>query len=266
MLAINPRRVVYIRITAPTPDPASSLFLSGTQLTNIDQLQKLTSNERGESRALARARGILPTAPTVMRGLVQRLVLVPDAKPNRILTFISARSGEGTSTVAQDFVAALATETQQKILLLDAGQLYAERFMAHGIDPTLGMVDALALNMQHTQAVHPVGGGVFMARWVGRAENHSLAGKLARDASFWQSMRTLFNTIVIDAPSLESSFDGVAFAARADAAVLVVEAESTRRQVVERLRDTLRDAGARLIGIVMNKRRFYIPDEIYRRL
>lgn len=235
-------------------------------MTQIDQLQKLDSNPRSESRALARARGALPTAPAVMRGLVQRLVLAPDAQPNRILTFISARSGEGTSTVAQDFAAALASETQQKILLLDAGQLYAERFMAHGIDPSLGMVDALALNMQHTQAVHSIGSGIYIARWVGREENHSLAGKLARDASFWKSMRALFDTIIIDAPALETSFDGVAFAARADATVLVVEAESTRQQVVEKLRDTLRDAGARLIGIVMNKRRFYIPDKIYRRL
>ncbi|MGB4100936.1 MAG: hypothetical protein WBK91_03395 [Alphaproteobacteria bacterium] len=235
-------------------------------MTNIDQLQKLVPDARSDAYAVPCARGVPPSVPIVMRGLVQRLVLAPDAKPNRIMVFIAARSGEGTSTVAEDYVAALAAETQQKVLLLDTGKLNPERFMAHGIDPTLGMVDALALNMQHTQAVHPVSENVFISRWVGRDENRSLAGKLARDASFWQSMRALFHTIVIDAPALETSFDGVAFAARADATILIVEAESTRRQVIERLHDTLRDAGANLVGLVMNKRRFYIPGEIYRRL
>jgi Mrp family chromosome partitioning ATPase len=48
--------------------------------------------------------------------------------------------------------------------------------------------------------------------------------------------------------------------------VLVVEAESSRTPVVADLRDMIMARGANLAGIVLNKRRFYIPEKIYRRL
>lgn len=211
-------------------------------------------------------RAPIPTLPGVMRGLAQRLMLVQENHANRIFAFIAARSGEGTSTVAHGFARALTAETQHKVLILDAGPLSAERFMAHGIDPSLGIVDALALGFPHAKAAHQIGPGVHLARLSGREENRSLTSRLVRDDSFWQALRMLFGVVIIDAPAWSSSFDGITLAARADAAVMVVEAEVTRRQVAEKLRDTLHESGAKLIGAVMNKRRFYIPEQIYKLL
>ena len=47
---------------------------------------------------------------------------------------------------------------------------------------------------------------------------------------------------------------------------LVLEAGKTRRQVAIRARKELEEAGGKLLGVVLNKRRYYIPDWIYRRL
>jgi Mrp family chromosome partitioning ATPase len=89
---------------------------------------------------------------------------------------------------------------------------------------------------------------------------------MLHDKAFWQSLRQSFDFVVIDAPSLKSSSDGIAFAQRADATVLVTSAETTRRHVLENLRDTLKNAGATISGIVLNKRKFYIPERIYKKL
>ena len=72
-------------------------------------------------------------------------------------------------------------------------------------------------------------------------------------------MLASFDTIVIDAPALQTSFDGVVLASRSDATVLVVEAEAIPQAVVLNLRETLEASGARLAGVVMNRRRYYIP-------
>ncbi len=48
-----------------------------------------------------------------------------------------------------------------------------------------------------------------------------------------------------------------------DGMVLVVEAERTRAPVVEQLRQQIEAAGGRLLGSVLNRRRFYIPAAIY---
>ena len=50
------------------------------------------------------------------------------------------------------------------------------------------------------------------------------------------------------------------------ATVIVVEAEKTPQPVIEHLRNTLTAAGAKTAGIVMNKRRFYIPARVYKKL
>jgi Mrp family chromosome partitioning ATPase len=48
--------------------------------------------------------------------------------------------------------------------------------------------------------------------------------------------------------------------------VLVVEAARTSREVAGGLVDSLRDGGVRVLGAVLNKRKFYIPEWIYRRV
>jgi Mrp family chromosome partitioning ATPase len=51
-----------------------------------------------------------------------------------------------------------------------------------------------------------------------------------------------------------------------DGVVLVVEAEKTRWQVVENLKEKIQNVGGNIIGVVFNKRRFYIPEALYKRL
>jgi len=51
-----------------------------------------------------------------------------------------------------------------------------------------------------------------------------------------------------------------------DGVVLVVEAEKTRWQVVESLKEKIENSGGNILGMVFNKRRFYIPENIYRRM
>lgn len=198
--------------------------------------------------------------------LIQRLTLSPQTRAMRIITFIAARPGEGTSTIARDYASLLAAEGSQKVLLIDAGPLAPERFRAYGPDSPDGMVDAMIDGHLADQAIHPSSTNVSVGHWIARTENRGLAAKVVADPKFWQPLLASFDTIVIDAPSLQSSFDGVMLAAKADATVLVVEAETTPQPVVMNLRDTLASSGATLAGVVMNKRRYYIPQRAYKKL
>ena len=49
-----------------------------------------------------------------------------------------------------------------------------------------------------------------------------------------------------------------------DAVVVVVAAESSRAHAVQHLCDKLRSQNAPIVGLVLNKRRFYIPQRLYR--
>jgi Mrp family chromosome partitioning ATPase len=62
-----------------------------------------------------------------------------------------------------------------------------------------------------------------------------------------------FTHVVIDSPPIAAFTDGVLIAAMVDAVLLVVHSGKSSRKVVARARKLLRDVGARIIGVVLNK-------------
>jgi Mrp family chromosome partitioning ATPase len=71
---------------------------------------------------------------------------------------------------------------------------------------------------------------------------------------------------VIDAPAFTVYPDGALLAGVTGGAVLVLQAESTRLEVAEEAKRVLEGTGAHVVGAVLNRRRYHIPDLIYRRL
>ena len=59
---------------------------------------------------------------------------------------------------------------------------------------------------------------------------------------------------------------GLAVSSQVDGVILVVEAERTRWPVAASVKESIERGGGRLLGVVFNKRRHYIPAFIYRRL
>lgn len=201
-----------------------------------------------------------------IQNLIQRLDSRLNMSTGGILTFISARAGEGTSTIARDVAVALADSLDHEVLLIDAGKIDDAFYHEHNATPTLAIADMVAKGKPAQNAIYTLSPKASFGRWANKGRGRNEAAKLLKDNTFWDNLRSHFSTILIDAPSLKESADGIGLAARADATVIVVEAEATRQPVIENLRDTLIDAGAKISGIVMNKRRYYIPARIYQNM
>jgi len=79
-------------------------------------------------------------------------------------------------------------------------------------------------------------------------------------------LRSEFDYVLIDSPPLNTYSDGVAVGQLADGLVLVLEANSTRREAATQVTENLRVAQIRILGAVLNKRTFPIPGFLYDRL
>jgi Mrp family chromosome partitioning ATPase len=75
-----------------------------------------------------------------------------------------------------------------------------------------------------------------------------------------------FGYIVIDCPAVWRSNVPTRIATVVEGVILVVEAERVRVQIVERTKERLEEVNARILGVVLNKRRFYIPSWLYRQI
>jgi Mrp family chromosome partitioning ATPase len=88
----------------------------------------------------------------------------------------------------------------------------------------------------------------------------------AKGTAFWEPLKERFDLIIVDSPPVMLFPDGPAIVSRVDGVVLIVEAEKTRWQVALSVKEKIIKSGGNLLGIVFNKRKYYIPDFIYKHL
>jgi receptor protein-tyrosine kinase len=75
-----------------------------------------------------------------------------------------------------------------------------------------------------------------------------------------------FEFVLVDAPEANSRADIGMLAQSVGVAILVIEANSTRKAAALRVKKVLEENGVQLLGSVLNNRTFPIPEGLYRRL
>jgi hypothetical protein len=181
----------------------------------------------------------------------------------RLTGFIASTRGEGTSTVAWAYAHAMATQSRRRILLLDAGsETPGEPVGGRG-----SLVGMLALmDAQRNPDTRPVASIVMPGVPPPAAPGILSVWELLPRAELWISLRERFDEVVIDLPAPSQSRVGLAVAPYCDGVAVVVEAERARAPVVENLVGHLRQVRVRVLGAVLNKRRFHLPARVYRLL
>jgi len=80
------------------------------------------------------------------------------------------------------------------------------------------------------------------------------------------ALRVSFDNILIDCRSLTASSDAAVLASSVDGIVIVVEAGQARRDEIVNAQRAIATAGGKFLGFVLNKRRYPVPEWLYRRL
>jgi hypothetical protein len=201
--------------------------------------------------------------------------------------FIGSRKGEGTSTIARAFARVAMTHIAGDVLLLNldmAGNGCVASHSDHNESLGLGAVSEpldIALRIDHLvrlpshadsalaantlMTFHRVGSSRLVVNRFSQAPEMASA-KIVNERQFWQDLKKHFLLTVVDSPPFSDSPDGVLVSQWMESVIIVVEADATRMPVAENLKSTLLGQGANISGLVFNKRRFYIPKQIYRML
>ncbi|MBV8651894.1 MAG: hypothetical protein JO255_10545 [Alphaproteobacteria bacterium] len=72
--------------------------------------------------------------------------------------------------------------------------------------------------------------------------------------------------VVLDCPATTEHPDSAALARHCDGTVLVVRAEGVRQAVIRASKLGIERMGGQILGVVLNRRRKYIPEWLYRSL
>ncbi len=185
---------------------------------------------------------------------------------SRIVQFIGAREGEGTSTISREFAKVVADLIGHSVLLVDADRLNHSQDRFFGLPGGLDWVEALKSGKNIEESFQRAGQSRL---FVSGCSNSSVSTPEIFNSAFekmCEKLRVSFDLVLIDSAPLAVSPDGLALASKVDGVLLVVEAEKSRWQTTKRLRDSISRVGGNILGVILNKRRFYIPQSIYNRL
>jgi capsular exopolysaccharide synthesis family protein len=179
------------------------------------------------------------------RVLHQRLLQLAARRPLRVVAVTSAGRGEGRTTTAAN-LALTAAQEGRTTLLVEADLRRPTLAALFGLAPRAGLAEVLAGTAELGQAVVRVGALSVLCAGEGRDGE---AARRPRTAAVMEQLRAAWDLVVLDAPPALAFADGDRIVAAADAALLVVRAGTTPRQVV---RLALESLGERAAGIVLN--------------
>lgn len=153
-----------------------------------------------------------------------------------------------------------------RVLLVDANPRYASVAGQFGVASHPGLGDCLAGELPVSECIVATSSPNLSVLPAGSGSN--LASHLSeqRSSTVFRDLRKHFDLIVIDLPPAREMDEAILASHLADGFLLVLESERIRRQVAQRVKRQFEQIDAKLLGVVLNKRRNHIPGWLYRRL
>lgn len=208
-----------------------------------------------------------PVRDEEMISLLRALQLTMPQKSHWTIGIISTLHGEGVSSIARGLARIVSRTPNAKVLICDvAGDPRSRPNHRPGNSTALATRASLDHGAGRIEFSWLPGSQVAMGALGEPGGINALAADAESVRSMLSSVSDSFELTILDLPPVSESIIGPAMAKALDGVVLVVEAERTRSAAVQASQRTLRMHGGNVLGVVLNKRRFHIPNFIYRRL
>jgi len=194
-----------------------------------------------------------------------KIMTVCHDQQTKTIMITSCHEGEGTSTFAFNFSQALTERVPGGVLLVDANLNHPAVGKAFHVRGTPGLGDVISGRipleavLQETEIknlkILTVGDGSLSSFTLFNSQEFK---------NCLEELRKGFQFIVFDSAPIIPYSDSLYLSSKVDIIILVIEAEKTRWEVVQEGILKLENAGSKVFGAVLNKKRYHIPRFIYK--
>jgi Mrp family chromosome partitioning ATPase len=189
-----------------------------------------------------------------------------DKNTRRVLMFTSAMHEEGVTTLALAYARLLAM-SNQRVVLIELNARTPALASRLGLAGSEGVTHYFAANRPFSALVQRPAGEHFDAVHVGIPDATQIQINIEREFPHLveEALKT-YDTVIIDAPPVVMCPETPPLAPYVDGVVLVIHSGRTKRETVDRSIKQIQQFQGRVLGVVLNRKRYYIPRFIYRRL
>ena len=205
------------------------------------------------------------------RGEIEKLhseiMMLRRSAGTQIIGFASAQKGEGTSTILAN-LAELLKHTDLRVLLVDLNFNNPSLAAMYGLPNERGLVDVVRWRSQMLTVTVPIKPGRLFLLPFGKTHDAVVFDALSTARHFLSAARRSnhCDLILVDLPPLRECAQTLQVAQELDGIIQVVETERTRAEVAYSLKQEMDRLGVRVLGAILNRRKYYIPQSIYRYL
>ncbi len=199
------------------------------------------------------------------KGIIGQIEIALPERQCRVLMLTSSLEKEGTTAVTTALGLVIASTMGRKTLLVDCNPIHPDIGQIFG-NAGMGLNEYIARIADKTQTIYqtplenlfvmPIGHKFTTLAAFG---NPSLKGGI-------DMLREDFQYVLIDAAPLGIDPDMTLLCDKVDGVVLIIRHGKTRRETATRTKEMIERAGGRIIGVILNRRKFPIPAFLYNRL
>jgi Mrp family chromosome partitioning ATPase len=230
----------------------------------------LRSQKPTGSKASSQAESVCKSnlwANDEVSSLIQRVFRLHTQDSPRMVVFAGIDHGDGCSWISASVADSLARTALRPVCLVEANFRTPTLPNLFGTTNHYGLTDSLLAEDPISSYVKPVGAGkLWLLSSGGLAWDSANTFSSERVKARMAELRTEFEFVIIDAPPLSRYADAVAIGQLTDGLVVVLKAGSTRREAAQAAVSNLRLSKVPILGSVLNKRTYPIPESIYKRL
>ena len=199
--------------------------------------------------------------------LVQRLFLVPGADAVHHVVFSGTESGDGCSWICGRVGEILASQVTGSVCIVDCSLRAPSLHEQFRVDNHYGLIDALLGEGPMRQYAQQLSRPNLWLVSSG-PDNNNAQELLTSDRMRMRiaEMRSQFHYVLMDVAPFNVCNHAMIFGALSDGLVLVLKANSSRRDATREITQQLQAANVRMLGAVLNQRTFPIPERIYNKL
>jgi capsular exopolysaccharide synthesis family protein len=237
---------------APQPRASEeSVADRGSAESSIFTELSLDELAQGLARKVVVDREMMPASREQYRRLAAALHQTQAANGLKVVLVVSAVAGEGKTLTAANLALTLSESYRRKVLLIDGDLRRPSLGTMFRIPAGPGLNEGLTSAAEQTLSLRPVTPGLMLLP-AGAATPDPIAGLTGdRMRRLIEEARGTFDWVIVDTPPVGLLPDASLLSSMADGAVLVVRAEATHHDLVQRTVEALgRD---RILGIVLNR-------------
>jgi len=200
--------------------------------------------------------------------LVQRVFRSPNPESPRVVVFSAVGHGDGCSWISANAAMTLAAQTTASICVVDANLRTPSLHRYFNLENRAGLAEAIAQPGPVRTFAQQISGSNLWVLTCGQLAPQAPATPLSSEKlrTRMAELRAEFDYVMVDTAPANLYADAAVLGRLADGIILVLHSNATRREAAIQAKESFEAANVKLLGAVLNKRTFPIPQKVYERL